>query len=111
MLAACSRQLLFLYVLPAGVCSAPRSQWAASRLLKSSWSEHKALEAAKVADGLRVSFFPGVSVTQNESGARAEARWWRSGPLVAWGGAFAGVGAAVDSVAMSMTVAAAGVPR
>jgi hypothetical protein len=68
----CSRQLLFLCVLRSGVCSAPTGQWAARRLLKSSWFERRALEAAEVADGLRVSRFVGVSVTQNESGARAE---------------------------------------
>lgn len=87
----CSRQLLFLCVLRPGVYSAPVGQWAARKFLKSSWFERRAPEAAEVADGLRVLISSGVSVTQNESGARTESRWWRSGPLVALGGAHAGV--------------------
>jgi hypothetical protein len=47
-----------------------------------------------------VSRFVGVSVTQNESGARAESRWWRSGPLMALGGALADDAAAVSAEAM-----------
>lgn len=100
----CSRQLLFLCVLRPGVYSAPVGQWAARKLLKSSWFERTALEAAEVADGLRVSVHCGVSVTQNESGARAEARLWRLGPLVALGRALTDDVAAADAEAMDGTV-------
>ncbi len=69
----CSRQLLLLCVLRSGVCSAPSGQLAACDFLKSDRFKRNALRAAEVADGLRVKGFFGVSVTQNESGARVDA--------------------------------------
>ncbi len=72
--AGCSRQLLFLYVLPAGVCSAPRGQWAASKLLKSGAS--RAQSAVKAGGSRRRTsgvVFVGVTSTQNESGTRVSA--------------------------------------
>lgn len=86
---------------PYGRLLGSAGQWAALTVLKSGWLKRRALEAAEVADGLRVSRFVGVSVTQNESGARAESRLlaFRSSGGVGLD-ALAGDSAAAGAVAM-----------
>lgn len=69
-----NRQLLFLYVLRSGGCSAPTGQWVACELLKSGASQ--AQSAVKAGGSRRRTSdvgSSGASVTQNESGARLDA--------------------------------------